>query len=219
MFKKSKKYIIVGINVTDIVLLQMSVGALSKLSENIYLILFNNNPKQILKKSDILNLGFKNKFQIINSDKKIGAAATRIGLIKEAMRLKINAQWMVFCGQSDIITDLSVLNVEHKTYAVLQNTMCVRNNLQTVFNLIENPKYNPGNENVINIKRPDFDINGTMFVFDKIKDLIQIENNDNLNDGDIWAYLKSTFKDYEPIYMNQTNYIKIEEVKETKNEV
>ncbi|HNY25225.1 MAG TPA: hypothetical protein PKJ33_01595 [Alphaproteobacteria bacterium] len=220
-----KNCIIVGLTTFDTEFLRISVPAIAKLKQKIFLIIHNDNPNVKVTTYQIRRFGYRGPLHIINTSKNFGSLESRLNILFAVKDLKIPSDWMVFVDDDDIITNIEVPAVQENNFAVMQNMTIIKKRLLDLFKVMDNPKnYLIDDDNIL-IERPHVGIAGTLVrtdimvklgeLVDRIIDKIH-EIDDSLgyrapDDAMLWAYLNMYTKHISmlsaPIYMDRVNYI------------
>ena len=226
MFAK-KNYLIVGLTTFHNEFLRISVPGLSKLEQNIYLIVHNDNPNTRVTSRDIRKLGYRGPLHIINVKKNGGPLRARLNILAQIPKLKIQSDWMIFADDDDLLIDAEIPSVKDSNFAIMQNMVFIKKRILDLLKVIDNPNnYTVDNLNVT-IERPHIGIVGTLLRTDmmvRVGALIQpIMPNIMVIDSTLgtrppegivmWFYLQMYAKHLnpmaEPIYMDKTNYIAV----------
>lgn len=220
-----KNYIIVGLTTFNPEFLKISVPAVAKLQQKVFLIIHNDNPKVKISVKQIRNFGYRGALHIINANENFGLLESRLNILSTIRSLEINSQWMVFIDDDDILTDVDVPDVSENNFAIIQDCIVIKHRLLDLLRVINNYKdYNTDDENIV-LQRPNLNITGMLVrtnlmielgdLIDKLMPGIKMIN-DSLDfrapvDSVMWTYLQmyARFKnpDAAPIYMNKINYI------------
>lgn len=220
-----KNYIIIGLTTFDTEFLRISVPAIAKLKQKIYLIVHNDNPNAKVTNYQIRRLGYRGPLHIINSSKNFGPLESRLNILFTINDLKIISDWMVFVDDDDIITNVDIPVVQPNNFAIMQNMAIIKRRLLDLFKVMDNYKnYTIDDDNIV-LERPHIGISGTMVrtgimihlgeLIDTIIDKIH-EIDDSLgyrapDDAMLWSYLNMYTKHQSimsaPIYMDRVNYI------------
>ncbi|MBN1324774.1 MAG: hypothetical protein JW974_00965 [Alphaproteobacteria bacterium] len=220
-----KNYIIVGLTTFDTEFMRISVPAIAKLKQKIYLIVHNDNPDTKVTAYQIRRLGYRGPLHIINASKNFGSLESRLNILFAIKDLQINSDWMVFVDDDDIITNVDIPVVQPNNFAVMQNMAIIKRRLLDLLKIMDNYKNCVIDEDNIVIERPHIGIAGTLVrtkiminlaeLIDKIIDKVH-EIDDSLgyrppDDSMMWAYLNIYTKHLSilsaPIYMDRVNYI------------
>lgn len=169
MFSK-KDYVIVAISSSHHELLHLSLPALSKIKQKIFLVLHNANPYKIITRTFIRSLGYRGPLKIFND--------SVADILSEISTLKIKSGWMILVNEGDILKNVEIPAACANNFAIIQNAELIKRGIAT-------------NQ----ILRPYAEIYGTLFrtefvLKNGIENLIMADAN--------------------PIYMDSTNYIKVE---------
>lgn len=220
-----KNYIIVGLTTFDTEFLRISVPAVAKLKQKIYMVVHNDNPNTKITTYQIRRLGYRGPLHIINASKNFGPLEAKLNILFAIKDLQINSDWMVFVDDDDIITNVDIPNVQDHNFAIMQNMAIIKKRILDLFKIMDNNKnYIVDDDNIV-IERPHIGIAGTLVrtnimikmgeLIDRIIDKIH-EIDDSLgyrapDDGMMWAYLNMYTKHLNmlsaPIYMDRVNYI------------
>lgn len=221
-----KNHVIVGLTTFHNEMLKISIPALGKLKQKFLLIIHNDNPTTNITKRDIRKLGYKGDLHIINSNENLGPLMAKVSIIKTADKLKLTDTWIVFNDDDDILTDLTIPDVAANNFAIIQNSITIKNRVLDLLRVMDKPdNYVVDNEHII-LSKPNRNITGTLI---KTKHLVGMADilltiSDALLDIErsltyrvpvdmiMWSllntYVKSMDANAFPIYMDKINYIK-----------
>lgn len=223
----SKKYnLAVVLTTFNHEMLTISVPAISKLNNNFLLVIYNDNPNQKLSKQSIKELGYKGSLVIINSDTNHGALQAKLYAVEELKKLRKIPAWVVFVDDDDMLISADLPSVADNNFAIIQNSLVVRNSLTDLLRLTKNPtEFVADNENLI-LDKPSINFTGTFIktdllfgmaniAFTIIEDLQAIESSLEYRtpvEPVLWSWLNLYVKAYDstglPIYMDKVNYIR-----------
>ena len=220
MFNR-KEHIIVGLATFHLEFLRISIPAIGKLKQKIYLIVHNSNPAETIRRAQIRKLGFHGPIHIINARLNAGRMQSRLDTLSAAEKLRIKSQWCIFVDDGDILLDLDIPKVQSNNFAVIQNMAFIRRRLLDLLRAMDNPK----NCSIDILERPHLGINGTLMrtglmlklgkMIESLKPQIH-ETDASLGllapeDMLMWTYLQMYARHEDPhataIYMDHTNYI------------
>lgn len=226
----SKKNIIVAITTFDLDALRLSVPPLRMFTHRAHLVIHNDNPNARLDKSALKKFGIRGDVHIINANQNRGELESRLAIIDYVRTRNIDADWIVFVNDDDVIINIDAPDVSKNTFAVVQNSTMLSDNITDIFKI--SASWATGTQ--YGATAPRFDITGallrTMFLSefaDFIKPLLpqmyKIANSTRYRvpwGAVMWAGL-NTFMRYRypqtaPIYMNRTNYVAIKMGRATK---
>ena len=221
----TKTQFIIGLTTYDTENLEISVRGLARINKNFMLIIHADNPDKKVTKKQIRTLGYKGALHIINSQYNVGLLNARLTILNAIREQKINAKWIVFVDDDDILTNLNTPNVSKENFAIVQNMVVLRTRLIDVLRVMNNPEnYTIDNENVF-LVRPHIGITGTpirtniaLRMADVINSAIQeiSDINERLTfrtpvDMMMWSALNIIAQhdnpNAAPIYMDSVNYI------------
>lgn len=224
MFKK-KNYIIVGLTTFHTEFLRISVPAVAKLKQDIYLIVHNDNTKTKVTKKQIRKLGYRGPLHIINNNINGGPLRARVNILAAIKKLNIKSDWMVFVDDDDLLINVDVPAVKSNHFAIMKNMIFVKKRLLDLLKIMDNPENYQVDDFHITVERPHIGIVGTMLRTDlmvQVGELIEkiigaIYGIDATlgtrppEDIVMWFYLQMYAKFQDPtaeaIYMDQTNYV------------
>ena len=220
-----KNRIIVGLTTYNTEFLRISVPALARLGRRIFLIVHNDNPTVNVTRRDLRKLGYRGRVHIINARENVGALRARLNILGAIGKLKLRNEWMVFCDDDDILTNIDVPAVAPHNFAVLQNMIEIRGRLIDVLRAMDDTnKLMVDDENVI-LHRPHIAMAGTLvrtgimcavgqLINDAIDVIRQIDNSLDYrapDDAMLWqsvvSYARHINPAATPIYMDRVNYI------------
>ncbi len=223
-----KDRIIVGITTYNSEWLRVSLPALSRLRRQIFLIICNDNPSVRISRRQIRRIGYHGNLHIINNDETWGTLFSRMKIVSAMRDLKIKSKWMVFADDDDILLNVNTPDVSDDIYAVIQNSVAIRNRVLDLFRVMDDPdNYIIDNENVL-ITRPNRAIGGALLrcsvmtgllkqinaAADKIREIDENIDCRPPTDAIMWSYINTYArmenKSATPIYMDSLNYIKTE---------
>lgn len=220
---KSKTDLIVVLTVFDADALRLSVPPLQKLGRSFTLIVYNDNPNQVIERRTIRHFGWHGPLHIINSDKNYGEFESRINAIKSVRELNVSGNWIIFLDQDDVLLDACVPDVTENIFAIVQNATIISDNITDMFKI--NSSWTDGGEYGKN--GPHFEITGTILrrtivqeFADFITDILPKLYRDlrhtryrvpiaNLLWGALKSFVQIRHPEMSPIYMNRTNYVAI----------
>lgn len=207
-------------------MLTISIPAISKLNNDFLLVVYNDNPNQKLSKQFIKGLGYKGGLIIINSDVNHGALQAKLCAVEELKKLRKIPAWTVFVDDDDMLISVDLPAVADNNFAIIQNSLVVRNSLSALLRLTKRPtEFVADNENLI-LDKPSINFTGTFIktdllfgmaniAFTVIEDLQAIENSLDYRvpaEPILWSWLNLYVKAYDtdgmPIYMDKVNYIR-----------
>lgn len=207
-----KNHIIVGLNTFNAEFLRISIPALAKLRQSVYLIVHNGNPDTPITGRMIRDLGYRGNLHIINTPAAVGATGARLDILAEADRRKIKSSWMIFIDDTDILIDVDIPPVAAHNFAVMQNTALIKKSLLDMLRAMDNPRnYKPED-----LERPHIGIVGTLvrtgMMIQTAKALGKMP--DVGTDATLWGCLQTHAKHLDPcaaaIYMDHTNRISVQ---------
>jgi hypothetical protein len=222
MFKRKNNLALV-MTVFDTDALRISLPPLHRLERFCTLVIYNDNPNQIINRRTIRRMGWHGVLHIINSDKNTGEFESRFNAVKEMRKLKIACDWVMFIDQDDVLLDACVPAVSENIFAVVQNATVLNDNITDMFKIT--PNWANGTE--CGKTRPNFEITGTIIrrtVLDEFTDLMVDILPKLYRDLRhtryrvpiaqlMWLSLKEFMQvrhpEMMPIYMNRTNYVAI----------
>ena len=225
---RKKNNIVVGLTTVNTDLLRISVPALGRLRQKFMLVIYNDNPMETVSRRQIRRLGYCGDLQIINGTENIGTLGARMAIADAAMCSGQMPEWVIYCDDDDILTDLEIPGVSPDNFAIIQNTIVIRHRVCELLHAMDNPSdIDIDGENTI-LMRPHIGFAGTLvrgktlrkmfIVVGTVVDAIR-KIDDSLDwrapvDMMMWSYLNMFARhenpDAVPIYMDQVNYIKNE---------
>ncbi len=222
---RTKSNLVVGLTTFDTEWLRVSIPALGKLREKIFLVIYNDNPCVRVARRQIRRLGYRGPLHIINTTDNVGVMFARCAIANAVRNLKLKHEWIVFVDDDDILINGIVPNVSNDIFAIVQNSMTVRNRVATLLKIMESNDCTPDDENII-LNRPNMCFGGLLIrlsEFLRMTDILKSVRSEIKSldddadyrppvDAIMWAMLqKSAYKSNgcaAPIYMNSVNYIK-----------
>ena len=224
MHKKSN--IVVGITTFHNEMLRISVPALGKIRQKFTLIIYNDNPMTNVNRRCIRKLGYCGDLIIINTDENIGQLRARMAIVDAARDLR--PEWIVFCDDDDILTDLEIPHVADDNFAIIQGGIILRHRVGDLLRAMENPgDIDVDGENT-ELVRPRLAVAGTpirakaLFGLAKIMPdmydaIARIDEKfefyppvDTMMWNFVNIYARHVNPNAVPIYMDKINYIKNE---------
>lgn len=222
---RKKSDVIVGMTTFNNEMLRISVPALGKLRQKFTLIIYNDNPSTTVSRRQIRRMGYCGDLHIINCVQNIGIMRARMEIIRAANEIA-SAQWIVFCNDDDMLTDVEIPNVAPDNFAIIRNAMIIRHRVCDLVRAIENTTDIDVDGENVEIMRPNLGLagnpvrmgvlNGMRRVAEQVMDAI-LKIDDGLEylppvDTVMWAfvnvYARHQNPNAVPIYMDQTGYIK-----------
>ncbi len=180
MFRKSAD-IIIGLTTRYNEYLGMSIPALARIKRKIILIIHNDNPETKISKRQIRKLGYRGKLHIINSDSNVGKLRSRLAILDFVAQKKLKAKWFIFTNDDDVLLDIKIPRVSNDIFAVIQNIVVVKQQLNNVLRIMKSPTdYVIDNENVCML-RPSIGMKGTAVRLALALDMGRVLN-DNIAD-------------------------------------
>ncbi|MDR2412735.1 MAG: hypothetical protein LBD50_00805 [Rickettsiales bacterium] len=220
-----KNYIIIGLTTFNTEFLRISIPAISKLKQKIYLIAHNDNPNARVVKSQIRRLGYRGPLHIINSAVNGGPMRARLNILSAIEKLNIKSDWMIFVDDDDLLIDIDVPAVKPGNFAIMQNMAFIKRRLLDLLRVMDNPKNYAVDEANITAERPHIGIVGTLLrtglmvrlgaqVQKIMPQIMRIDAELGWRapeDVVMWFYLQIYAKRQDPaagaIYMDKINYI------------
>ena len=132
---RRKPNIIVGLTTFNNEMLRISVPALGKIRQKFTLIVHNDNPMTTVSRRQIRKLGYCGDLQIINANENVGELRARLAIIDAAQAL--NPDWIIFCNDDDIMTDIEIPNVSDDNFAIIQNAIILRHRVGDLLRAME----------------------------------------------------------------------------------
>ena len=220
MFNKNPRFV-VAINNSCLDALRVSVPPLRRFRGKFDLVVYNNDVDVKTLSRMVRNLGWHGKLHIVNSEKNLSELDAYIAMIDFLRNSTIDAEWVMFVGDTDVLIDAKLPNISDDVFAIVQNATTLCDSHVDLFKI--NPNWTGGTD--CGKTGPHFEINGTairatvLFEFvDFIRPiLIQVkkilrEEKCSLSMA-IWEMLhvmmRTRHPEMSPIYMNQTNYVAI----------
>ncbi|MBO7508888.1 MAG: hypothetical protein J6T57_01240 [Alphaproteobacteria bacterium] len=218
-----KQKLVVVITTFDLDALRVSVPPLRRLRRKFTLVIYNDNPTRRLSRRDIWKMGWRGPMYIINSENNVGEFESRIRAIEFIAENKIDADWIMFADDDDVLIDIGVPDVANNAFAVVQNATILSDSHVDMFKI--NPSWANGAD--VGKTGPHFEITGTMIratimfefatvvrsVMSQIAGVIGSCRYRIPFGALMWNMLNCVVKirhpELAPIYMNRTNYISI----------
>lgn len=215
---------VVGMTTFNTEMLKVSVSALGKLHQKFHLIIYNDNPMDIISRRQIRKLGYCGDLTIINTNENVGEFRARLEIINIAKDIK--PEWIVFCDDDDLLLDLELPNVSDETFAIIQNAVTLQHRVSDLLRVMENPSNFIVDEENVTLMRPNIGMRGTpvrakvlfglvKVLSDLIEELQKVTDKVDFYppiDAIMWGltntYARSTNPNSTPIYMDKINYIK-----------
>lgn len=223
MFNK-KPYITSIITVLDLDALRISLPRLRKFRGRLSLVVYNRNPNQKLSHRLVQRFGWHGRTYIINSEKTLNELESTLAAVEYIQSKKIPCDWIIFNGDTDVIIDVGVPNVNDTTFAIVQDATTIYESVTDVFKISTDWV----NGAPIGKTGPHFDINGTMiranilfefskFVQDMLPDIYNLLSQTKYSvpiSAMLWAglnaFVRARHPEMSPIYMNRTNYVAVQ---------
>lgn len=220
MFNKNPRFI-VAVNNSNLDALRVSVPPLRRFKNKFNLVVFNGGADEKTLLRMVRNLGWRGNLHIINSEKNLAELDAYIAMIDFVRDSKIDAEWIMTLGDSDVLIDACVPNVSDNIFAIVQDATSLCDSHIDLFKI--NPAWVHGTD--CGKTGPHFEINGTMIrakvlfefidfirpILIQIKKIIR-EEKCSLSMA-MWEMLNTMMRarhpEMSPIYMNQTNYVAI----------
>ncbi len=172
-----KNNIVVGLTTFHNEMLNISVPALGKLGRKFLLIVFNDNPVTTVTRRQIRNLGYRGDLQIINSDDNVGTMRARMAIVNAAVKTKPRPDWVIFNDDDDMIINLDdAPDVSTDTFAVLQNSIILRNRIYTLMQAISNPDACQPDGTDIILDSPHVGFTGTLMRLSVLETFVRVAN-------------------------------------------
>ena len=222
---RTKTNFIVGLTTYNTENLEISVRGLAQLNKEFVLIVCADNPDKKVTKKQIRSLGYKGPLHIINNQYNVGTLNARLAILKAVRERKINAEWVIFVDDDDILTNIDTPVVSQDNFAIVQNMVVLRTRLIDVLRVMKKPAdYTVDNENVF-LVRPHIGITGTLIRINIALRMLDVMNDAQQEISDInerlsfrppvdmmmWSALniiaQHDNQNATPIYMDRVNYI------------
>ena len=219
-----KNNIVVGLTTFNNEMLRISVPVLGKIRQKFMLVVYNDNPMTNVTRRQIRRMGYCGDLQVINTNENVGELRARMAIV-DAVRT-MNPDWIIFCDDDDLLTNIDIPNVSPDNFAIMQNAIVIKHRVGDLLHAIDNPNEIECDGENIELRRPNMAIAGTPVranvliglgdILRKISDAIS-DIDDGLDfcppvDEIMWnfvnIYARSINPDAVPIYMDQTSYIK-----------
>ncbi len=128
MFRKKK--IIVAITTFHTEFLQVSVPRLACIKSPIHIIIHNDNPDKKLSRRAIRKLGWRGSLTVINNKTNQGAFWARLNILHKIKKMRfLNAEWMIFLDDDQLLISADIPSASGHHYAIMQNKAVVKNRL------------------------------------------------------------------------------------------
>ena len=222
---RPNKSIVIGLTTFSHEFLRISVAGLARMSKNVILVIYNDNPCKQLKYRDIRKLGFRGHLHIINTEENIGTIRARVAILDYVRNNKITAPWFMFANDDDIVLNTDALNIENNIFAIMGNSVVIRSRVLDILRIMNNPDDYTIDGIDTQLYAPHIAMSGTFlcmkyilefgeFLSDVMPGVLEITTNVPFvlpNDVIMWnmfvEYMRASHPDMSPIYMNQTNYL------------
>ncbi len=221
-----KNNIVVGITTFHNEMLRISVPALGRMARKFLLIIYNDNPLTTVTKRQIRMLGYRGDLQIINSDENIGTMRARMAIVAAALKVKPTPEWIIFNDDDDMLINLDdVPNVSDDTWAVMQNSLILRNRVAGLMRAMGNPEDCHADGTDVMLDKPHIGFTGTMMRMSVMCDMARVVDyalpqiaamGESLSfrppvDTIMWNFANMCAKQQNPnampIYMDRVNHI------------
>jgi hypothetical protein len=222
---RKKNYIIVGLSVCHSEFLRISIPVLAQLPQNIFLVVYNDNPAAPVEKSKIREFGHHGPLHIVNADQNRGSLWAWLGILAEISKRRIRSDWMIFADDGGLVINADIPAVQDNNFAVMQNTAFIKNRILDALRVADNPTGCAIDNSNATVQRPHLGIVGTLLrteIMTRLGDLIRpivpnILAIDSISgagvpmDVVLWFYLQIYARrlnpNAKPIYMDKINYI------------
>lgn len=222
---RQKQNLIIALTTFNHEFLRISVAGLARAKKNITLVIFNDNPCRTLRHRTVRKLGFRGQLHIINTDENIGTIRARIAILDYIAKNKINAKWLVFANDDDIVLNTSVPEINDNVFAIIGNAVVIRQRVLDVLRIMENPDdytidgvdtqlYSPHIAMAGTFIQTKYIIEFGEFLSSVMPELLETTGNIPFatpTDIIMWnmfvEYMRLTRPSLTPIYMNQQNYL------------
>ncbi len=222
-----KQNLIVAITTFNNEMLRISLGAIAKIHKKFSVLIFNDNPTSTLTRRDVRSFGYRGDVQIINSDINHGTFGARMEIINIISRMRNKPDWVVFCDDNDMLTNLDIPDVGVDNFAVIQNAIVLRHRVLDLLRAMDSVESLVVDDENVTITRPNVGFTGTLIRTDvligmanmispHIDKIAEIDDDlDYLLPTDIvmWNFLNTYARlanpSATPIFMDTVNYIRV----------
>lgn len=220
---RRKNNLVVGLTTFHNEMLRISVPALGKLRQKFTLIIYNDNPMTTISRRQIRHLGYCGELLIINTDENLGELRARMTIVDAAHA--INPDWIIFCDDDDILSDIEIPYVANDNFAIIQNSVVLRHRVGDLLCAMERPSEIDIDGENVELVRPHIGLAGVPIrarifnemarIMPDIYDAIQ-KIDDKIDfcppvDAMMWNFTNTLARHINPnavpIYMDKINYI------------
>lgn len=221
---RKKNNIIVGLTTFDNEMLRVSVPMLGKIRQKFTLIIYNDNPMTTITRRQIRRLGYCGDLRVINTNENMGLFRARMEIVNAAHDL--DAGWIIFCDDDDLLMDIEIPNVSDDNFAIIQNALILHHRVGDLLRAMNNPSEIDVDGENVELARPYVAMAGTPVRADILFGVARMNSgfydaikklDDKLEfvppvDAMMWrfvnAYAHHMNANCAPIYMDKIGYIK-----------
>lgn len=221
---RKKNNIIVGLTTFDNEMLRVSVPMLGKIRQKFILIIYNDNPMTTITRRQIRRLGYCGDLRVINTNENMGLFRARMEIVNAAHDL--DAGWIIFCDDDDLLMDIEIPNVSDDNFAIIQNALILHHRVGDLLRAMNNPSEIDVDGENVELARPYVAMAGTPVRADILFGVAHMDSgfydaikklDDKLEfvppvDAMMWrfvnAYAHHMNANCAPIYMDKIGYIK-----------
>lgn len=222
---RQKHNLVIGLTTFSHEFLKISGAGLARMPRNSVLVIYNDNPCRPLKHRTIRKLGFRGQLHIINTDENIGIIRARTAILNYISKNKIDAAWLLFANDDDIVMNGDVPQVDESIFAVIGNAVVIRQRVLDILRVMNNPDDYTVDGVDTQLYAPHISMAGTFvrtkyilefgaFLSNVMPNITEITSNLPFvipADAILWnmfvEYMSKHHPEMSPIYMNQINYL------------
>lgn len=226
LFKK--KNLVIGLTVSDVAYLCVSVPALARLRRCFTLVIYNDCADCKISRRMVRDHGYRGRLHIINGAHSIGVLASRIEIVNYVRRHKIRSDWFMFIRDANIVTGVSMPCVMQNNFAIIQNQITLRSGFIDALHLMCNSDTYQVDDTKTFLLRPYLGVSGTWVrsgvlyrtldilhsILDKVYDIDVSLSYPAPVDMMMWSALNIVARDfnaeYTPIYMDNVACVNID---------
>lgn len=222
---RQKQNLVIGLTTFSHEFLKISGAGLARAPRNTILVIYNDNPCRKLTHRQIRRMGFRGKAHIINTTENIGTIRARVAILNYIKKNKIDAPWLVFANDDDIVLNTDVPHVDNNIFAIMGNAVIIRQRVLDILRVMDNPDDYTIDGADTQLYAPHISMAGTFirtkyilefgdFMTDVMPDVVAIISDLPFvlpTDAIMWnmfvEYMRKNYPQMSPIYMSQTNYL------------
>lgn len=222
---RQKQNLVIGLTTFSHEFLKISGAGLARVPKNTVLVIYNDNPCRPLKHRTIRKLGFRGQLHIINTDENVGIIRARVAILNYIYKNKIDASWMMFANDDDIVMNVAVPQVDESIFAIMGNAVVIRQRVLDILRVMDNPDdytvdgvdtqlYAPHIAMAGTFMRTKYVLEFGTFLSEIMPGITEITSDLPFvipADVIMWnmfvEYMRKYHPEMSPIYMNQTNYL------------